>query len=292
MASGPHPVLAESVDIVIPAFNAAATIEASIKSLLAQTYSPRHVIVVDDGSSDATGRLAAALDPRVTVVHQPNGGQGSARNRGFALSDAPLTLFLDADDELKAHALATLTDALRSRPDCSVAYCRAELFGEADLSHPLTGGLASNLDDAEEDVWFRLLQRNFIRTPGCVLMRRSVLIEAGGWEDCRESQGCEDWDLWLRLAERSRFVRVTEQLLRYRVHAASFSSRKDAFDRSIVWVLRKHLARQQSAALAAIRTGGWRSAAVASAGILSIWPRSAAWPLRPFINKVRSRWAK
>ena len=100
VASGPHPMLAEPRGYRHPGLQCGRhhrSVDTKTGQRFAQTYSPERIIVVDDGSSDTTARLASALEPRVTVVRQPNGGQGSARNRVVALIDSPLTLFLDSD---------------------------------------------------------------------------------------------------------------------------------------------------------------------------------------------------
>ena len=98
----------EKVDVIIPAYNAAQTIEATLRSVLSQTLLPGQVIVVDDGSDDETGSLAMAMGGLVNVIRQPNGGQGSARNLGLLASDATILVFLDADDLLLPNALETL----------------------------------------------------------------------------------------------------------------------------------------------------------------------------------------
>ncbi len=266
----------ETVDLIIPAFNAARTIQAALASALSQTHSPDRIIVVDDGSRDETAALAASLGNRITVLWQPNGGQGSARSLGASASNADLLMFLDADDLLHPQSIALLRGALLRRPECPLAYCRAEAF--SDSGDPARSIVA--LDDPDGDAWPRLIRRNFIRSPGCVLMRRTALIAAGGWDHSRLAQGCEDWDLWLRLAERAPFVRVTDTLLRYRVHPENFSASQEAMDRSYIWVLRKHLKRQHRAAAAALLRGDLPKTAIAVRSALCIWPRSAGWPLR------------
>lgn len=271
-----------TVDVIIPAYNAAGTIEATIRSVLAQTDPPDHIIIVDDGSNDETATLAASLDPSVTVVRQSNGGQGCARRRGTTVSNADLLLFLDSDDLLQPNAIEVLTATLLSRPECSLAYCRAELFRESTNN----SRTLDNLDDADGDVWTRLLRRNFIRSPGCVLMRRSALLEVGGWEPSRDSQGCEDWDLWLRLAEHGPFARVTDDLLRYRVHPSNFSGRLEAMDDSCMWVLRKHLAHQRRKAVTAAQRGHLLLAARAGFWATLMLPRSAARPITRLIKRA------
>ncbi|MGQ4827457.1 glycosyltransferase family 2 protein, partial [Enterococcus faecalis] len=99
------------ISVVMPVYNAAATLDATIASVLAQRDVALHLVVIDDGSSDdSLARLhAAALrDPRIRVVARANGGVSSARNLGVELAMAPLVAFIDADglwaeDKLSAH---------------------------------------------------------------------------------------------------------------------------------------------------------------------------------------------
>ncbi|NVN11283.1 glycosyltransferase family 2 protein, partial [Nguyenibacter vanlangensis] len=89
------------VDILMPAYNAEATIRQAVDSLRNQTRSDIRIVVVDDGSRDGTGRILAELaaeDPRVVVVTQPNGGIVAALTRGMAACSAPFLARLDADD--------------------------------------------------------------------------------------------------------------------------------------------------------------------------------------------------
>lgn len=106
--------------IIVPAYNAAKSIERCIRSVTSQSYENRYLVIVDDGSTDATGELAArysAGDDRISVLHQENGGQIAARDAGIAYAlthsdqDAYL-MFLDADDELKPGALQRIAELI------------------------------------------------------------------------------------------------------------------------------------------------------------------------------------
>ena len=272
----------EKVDVIIPAYNAAQTIEATLRSVLSQTLLPGQVIVVDDGSDDETGSLAMAMGGLVKVIRQPNGGQGSPRNLGLLASDATILVFLDADDLLLPNALETLQAALIERPECLLAFCRVQLFTDADApSFPAVSPL-----DAGGQVWSRLVWRNFIRTTGCVMMRRGALVEAGGWDACRQMQGCEDWDLWLRLAELTPFAKVAEPLLLYRVHPHSFSHQNAVMQSSTEWMLHKHMARRRNALREALRDGAWPVAFAAAGGLMSVSVRALQWKAQALLHSV------
>jgi glycosyltransferase involved in cell wall biosynthesis len=106
--TAPHSTIPQ-VAVVTAAYDMARYIGATITSVLDQTLPNFEMIVVDDGSHDATARIAAAVDdPRVRLISTPNQGPGAARNRGLAACRAPLVVFLDADDLLLGDALETM----------------------------------------------------------------------------------------------------------------------------------------------------------------------------------------
>src|SRR5581483_888972 len=87
-----------SFSVIIPVYNGAATLARAIESVLGQSRPPSEVIVVDDGSTDETARIAAAYDRFIKYVRQPNAGVGAARNAGARIASAEWLAFLDADD--------------------------------------------------------------------------------------------------------------------------------------------------------------------------------------------------
>src|ERR1700722_12624504 len=105
------------IAVITPAFNAAPFIADAIRSVLAQTHRDLRMVVVDDGSTDATASVATSFaDPRLTLIWQCNAGVAAARNRGMAAVEADALLFLDADDWLAPAALATLSATLDAAP--------------------------------------------------------------------------------------------------------------------------------------------------------------------------------
>lgn len=124
--------------VVIPAFDAARFIQAAIASLLGQSLPPAAIIVVDDGSTDDTGTLAARSDPRVRVMRQENRGQGAATTAGVALVETPLLAFLDADDLWMPTKAARQIARLEAEPqlDCLFGHLYRMRDGEAvDTEH-------------------------------------------------------------------------------------------------------------------------------------------------------------
>jgi glycosyltransferase involved in cell wall biosynthesis len=211
------------IAVIVPAYNASAYVEDAIKSILEQSRSADEIVLVDDGSTDDTAAIAARVSDKVTIVRQKNVGLSSARQRGAETATAEFLLFLDADDILHASALEKLSAALFCQPLAAIAYCPADMWSPMDQSRTHIDTLPR---PSGEDLWKILLYGNFIRTSGCVLMRRLALNGVGGWGATKNIKANEDWDLWLRLAEKHSFTLVAEPLIKYRMHSASLSKNR------------------------------------------------------------------
>lgn len=206
------------ISTIIPAFNAAGTLRDAVRSVLSQGIEDLEVIIVNDGSFDATQGIAEELalaDERVWVAEQPNRGVSAARNTGLAGARGEWVHFLDADDWLLPGAFANLLHAARcSRLDAAAA--GSELFDEQAL--PLGWTLA--IDSPGPLGVAELLERNRFQPSACVIRRTHLL-------DTRFDEGidlAEDWDLWLRLSERGlRWAVVQTPAAAYRLRRAGAS---------------------------------------------------------------------
>ena len=171
------------IGIVTPAFNLAAYIGDTIRSVLAQTFRDWTMVVVDDGSADATAEVVRGFgDSRVRLIAQANAGVSAARNRGAAALDCDALLFLDGDDCLAPFALEALAQALEAAPGAVAAVGAYERGGRV---YPAVSG----------DVLARLLVRNLFVNGGHVLIRRGAVRPFR--DDLRYG---EDWEFWVRLA--------------------------------------------------------------------------------------------
>jgi glycosyltransferase involved in cell wall biosynthesis len=200
------------VGIVTPAWNVAPWIAETIRSVISQSHAEWRMVVVDDGSSDATASLAAGFtDSRLTLLRQSNAGVSTARNRGLAALDPSVdaVLFLDADDWLAPDALVRLVAALHSAPRAVAA------AGPCALGRRRLRPRPGNLLEA-------LLLRNRFANAGHVLIRRAAAIEAGSF--CPGLAYGEDWDYLIRLALLGPFAAVPghEPVLHVRVRPGAY----------------------------------------------------------------------
>ncbi len=199
------------IGVVIPAFDAAAWIGDAVASVLAQTHRDWSLVVVDDGSTDATADVVSGFaDQRIRLIRQDNGGVSAARNRGFAAFCAtpsrppfPLregvggrgcaVLFLDADDWLAPDALAGLAGALGATPDAVAASGPCTFVGTGTTRIPPSG-----------DILHRLLVRNLFANGGHLLIRSEAVGRAGGF--LPDVAYGEDWEFWIRIALQGPFA--------------------------------------------------------------------------------------
>jgi glycosyltransferase involved in cell wall biosynthesis len=183
-----------STAIVIPTFNSAAWLEATIASALNQTQRATAVLVVDDGSTDGTPAIAAKFGPQIQYVTLPNGGVSRARNAGAERTgDARWLLFLDSDDRLLPHALEQLV-ATAETAATGVCYGRVILRQEPPAEPRLHG--TSKAEGAPPKPARACWRRAVITTPGAALVRRDLHRAVGGFVPGLEPM--EDRDFWIK----------------------------------------------------------------------------------------------
>jgi glycosyltransferase involved in cell wall biosynthesis len=204
------------ISVVMPCFNAAAYLAEAVGSVFGQTYGNVELVLVDDGSTDDSPRIARELEERhagrLTLLHAERVGPYPARNLALRQVRGELVAFLDADDWWDASALGKLHAAMVAA-DADIAYCGWQNVGEGLAREPYVPP-AYEQDDPVA---------HFLRTCPwpihAALVRRSVVERLEGFsERCYSSM---DYDFWLRaLALTRRLVRVPEVLAFYRWHGA------------------------------------------------------------------------
>lgn len=202
------------VAVIIPACNSAATVALAIDSALAQICNPIEVIVVDDGSSDATPEIASGYGDRIRLVRQPNRGPSIARNNGVgAAGQSEYVAFLDADDMWMPNMVESLVGALDAAPLSMLAFC--------DLVPIDTKGSAidySFIDyyDAHAPTMQEMLSRWWPILTSAVVMRRTAFEDVGGFSEEFDLPGFEDPFLWLLMREQGSFEYLDQPMVIYR----------------------------------------------------------------------------
>ncbi|MDA8145809.1 MAG: glycosyltransferase family A protein [Thermaerobacter sp.] len=221
------------VSVVIPAYNAAATLPAALESLVAQTFADWEAWVVDDGSTDATAQVAKAFsDSRVLFLRQANAGPSAARNRGLAAARGEWVAFLDADDTFEPDKLTRQLAAAAIHPEAVAITCDWHRPGVAVPPAPAELPWRRW---READLW----SLNRFQT-STVLARRQVLTRLGGFDPAVD--GAEDWELWIRLAGQGPVVHLLWPLVAYADSPGGVSKDLERVYRCGEVMLRRHLA--------------------------------------------------
>nr|WP_265593962.1 glycosyltransferase family 2 protein [Haloferula sp. BvORR071] len=215
----PRRITQPRVSVIVPAYNAEKWLPATLDSVCSQSLREIEILVVDDGSTDSTHEIAAAFaarDPRVILIRQDNAGVGAARNRAIAAARGDYIAPLDADDLWYPEKLARQVDCMEAGGDAmGFAYCWSEKIDAA--GRVVTGAFPS---DSRGSVLADLLIRNFVGNASVPIFRATALKECGAYltrDEQHGMQGCEDWELLLRIAEKYQVGLVAETLVMYRL---------------------------------------------------------------------------
>jgi glycosyltransferase involved in cell wall biosynthesis len=207
------------VSVLIGCWNNADTLERAARSVLDQSLAELELIVVDDGSTDATGEVARTLgDPRVRYLELPHMGISRSLNAGMREARSDLLAIQDADDWSEPDRLARQVAMLEERPEVAVVGCR--MYEVDEHGNPLAPRTAF----ATGDVRGALMRFNPIPN-SCVCMRRHAALDVGGYDP--RYRYAMDYDLWLRLAERHAVVTLDEPLATRRMSSRNVAARKE-----------------------------------------------------------------
>lgn len=242
IAQGERPL----VSVIMPAYNASATIAEAIESVLAQSVASTELIVVDDGSADDTLRVLATYGEKIRVLQQSHGGLAAARNAGFAAAHGEFIALMDADDICDSNRLAVQLDVLKQFPDA--AFCCSD-FSAFNAKGEVAASYAARYYDALKageqalarffgtphaldtsvrrvnvfvgDVYRELAFGNFAHPP-TLMCPRSTMERAGPFTAPFSFHG--DWHWIVRASRLGRVAYINEPLLRYRLSATQISS--------------------------------------------------------------------
>ncbi len=240
----------QRVDVIIPVYNGALYIQSVLDSVLQQTYAPKRIIAINDGSTDATAQIIDSYtqthqdsEIKIIQIQKENGGLSSARNEGIRYSLSTLYIqdnqtesvdyiaFLDVDDIWHPEKLKKQLEQfeknefLYQNKKVGVVYCAYNLIDESGVSIEKNSKTKKLFVEPElkGNVFEKLLTANKISGSGsAVLIKREYLAQVGLFDETLKA--CEDWDMWLRLAQICEFDFVDEQLVLIRRHNQSMQA--------------------------------------------------------------------
>ena len=194
------------ISVIIPTFNRKHTLQRAIDSVLAQTFKPYEIIIVDDGSKDGTKEWLLQNYPSVQYIHQPNNGVSSARNKGIQISQGSWIALLDSDDEWMPEKLEYQSRFLEVNRDSSFCHTneiwiRNGVRVNQMKKHKKYGG----------DIFKYCLDICRI-SPSSSIIKKDVFEEVGAFDESLTV--CEDYDLWLRVTAKFNILFLDEPLIK------------------------------------------------------------------------------
>ena len=222
------------ISVVIPSYNRAHTLQQALQSVFEQSSAVDEVILVDDGSTDASATMVAHQFPQVSVIRQPNGGVSAARNRGIEAAQHEWIALLDSDDCWLPHKIQTVRDAAANHPGF-ILYHSDEIWVRRGVrvnpmqKHRKSGGW----------IFTQCLPLCAI-SPSAAVIQKSSLQDLGLFDESLPA--CEDYDLWLRLCHRFPVHYIDKPLItKYGGHEDQLSRQYPAMDRFRVRALHRLL---------------------------------------------------
>jgi glycosyltransferase involved in cell wall biosynthesis len=244
------------ISVIIPAYNAERFLQETVETVFAQTYTDWEAIIIDDGSTDKTAKVARVLadrDSRVRLISVQNGGVSAARNKGLesVSPEAEFIAFLDADDLWEPDTLDSLLKALLQDPAAVGAHGATRCInGNGSLIRK--GEMEAHTRERRAVVGKRVVKWPATRPTtfaveavenylfiGAVLFKKSAYELAGPFQVGLTS--LEDWDFWLRLTRHGHIVYVDQVVLSYRRHDANASDNLEKMSDGFYTVVKKTL---------------------------------------------------
>jgi len=227
------------VSIIMPVYNREKYLAEAINSVLEQTYNDIELIIIDDGSSDASLDIAndyANKHPnKVRVLSQKNAGASAARNNGIDNAKGDLVAFLDSDDFYEKTKIQEQVALYHKHPDASFIYCdyyivnnRNEITKHVESNESMTGNIYNKLWLASSEIW-----------GGTMMVSKVKMIEAGGFNI--DLAGSENVDLRLKLSLLGPVYYVAKPLCRYRRHDSNITLESNLMDDCIIKLINTHL---------------------------------------------------
>lgn len=234
--AGPAQCKPGLVSVIVPVYNRANLVGATLESILAQTYQNIEVIAINDGSTDTSLEVLKAYadkyPDKMTVIDQQNSGQVRARNTGIYHAQGEFIAFLDSDDTWEREKLELQIPLLNS--ETGLVYCG---INEVDQNNSIIRTVPCEAK-MRGNIYRKLLIRNRM-TGGSVVVSRTALESVGVFDE--SLQAAENWDLWIRIARNFKVNYLNKPLVNYLKHSGNMSSDSDWMSQGAWKVLQKHL---------------------------------------------------
>jgi glycosyltransferase involved in cell wall biosynthesis len=218
--------------VIIPVFNRAETIQRALDSVLAQAFPPLEIIVIDDGSTDATPAILQDYGHKITVIRQENRGVSAARNKGIKSAKGEWIALLDSDDEWLPEKLKLQAEFIQQNPDYQILQTEEIWIRRGKRVNPMKkhqklGGY----------IFYQSLPLCII-SPSAVAFTKKLFEKYGGFDESLPV--CEDYDLWLRISANEPVGLIPRAgILKYGGHDDQLSRQYWGMDRFRIRALEK-----------------------------------------------------
>lgn len=201
----------DKVSVVIPTYNRADLLEKAVASLQSQTYKNLEIIIVDDCSTDHTFEIVQKMDDSriIYIKHEKNKGGSESRNTGIQQGSGEYIAFLDSDDQWLPEKITLQLEVFRENPDAGVVYTGVKVVESERLIREI-------VPENRGDILRELIKFNCIDTTSSIMVKKELLTKIGGFDTAIPS--CQDWDLYLRLAQITEFDYVKIPLVLFNQH--------------------------------------------------------------------------
>ena len=203
------------VTVVIPAYNAAAFIERTLDTVRAQTFTDYEIVVIDDGSTDATQQVVDAWLARHKApgrcIRQPNGKIAAARNAGMRAARGRFIALLDHDDLWKPEKLAVVMEEFQRHPDAELVCHNEDVVENGKYVRTTRNGPAC------VRMYERLLFKGNAVSPSAAVFLKDKALSIGGMRENPEFNTVEDYDFWMRLSKVARYRFIDRVLGEYQL---------------------------------------------------------------------------
>jgi len=268
------------VSVVIATYNMAQYLPQAIESVLAQTWEPLELIIIDDGSTDGTASVVAPFlkDARVQYLPQKNLGQPKAKNAGINACKGKYIGFCDGDDIWEPNKLSIQIPKLEADPTIGVVYSTVTQIDATGMVVNDEGhvGYSGKITD-------ELLIHNFIPF-GTAVVRKRCLEQCGIFDE-NLPMGI-DWDLWLRISLHWSFLFIPQPTYRYRVWPGQMSKNHRGRYKNAVAILEKFFLENPNSASNAVKRRAWSDTYCGRAASVSRAERKIAEPLQDALRAV------
>ena len=193
-----------NISVIIPTYNRFEVLQRALNSIYSQTYKPKEVIVVDDGSTDKTSQIQNFF-PQVKYFYQKNSGVSSARNLGIKNSTCEWVAFLDSDDEFHTDKLKEQVEFHKNNPGILMSYTDEKWIRDSKEVK-----LPKKYQKFGGDIFVECLSHCII-APSATIIHKDLLNSVGLFDESLEV--CEDYDMWLRVALQNKIGLIDKKLI-------------------------------------------------------------------------------